>query len=60
MKINIIDFIIICLGLIYGTDETFIDQHQRFSDEIVGILSFIISIWFAISCASSLKRKSKS
>ena len=55
-----IDFIIICLGLIYGTDETFIDQHQRFSDEIVGILSFIISIWLAISCASSLKRTSKS
>lgn len=57
MKININDFIIICLGLIYGTDEIFIDQYN--SDEITGILSFIISIWLAISCISSLKRKSK-
>lgn len=59
MKISIIDFIIICLGLIYGTYKIFIDQNQRYSTQIAGILACIISVWLSISWARSLKGKSK-
>jgi hypothetical protein len=60
MKISIIDILLISLGFFYGTDEIFIDQEHRYSNEIAGILSFILSIWIFITCAVSLKGKTKS
>jgi hypothetical protein len=59
MKISIHDFILICLGSVYGTYEIFINQKHRYSYEIAGILSFVLSLWIAISCARSLKGKTK-
>jgi hypothetical protein len=49
MKISINDFILICLGFIYGTYEIFIEQEHRYSNEISGILSLILSLWISIS-----------
>lgn len=59
MKISIHDIILICLGFVYGTYEIFFNQKHRVSNEIAGILSFIISLWIAISCVRSLKGKTK-
>jgi hypothetical protein len=57
MKISTIDLFIIFLSFSYGTYALFIDNNDRFSNEIAGILSFIVSIWISISCVGSLKRK---
>lgn len=60
MKTSINDFILICLGFIYGTYEIFIEQEHRYSNEISGILSLILSLWISISYVRSLKGKTKS
>jgi hypothetical protein len=60
VKISTIDFFIIFLGFSYGTYALFIDNNHRFSNDIAGILSFIVSIWILISCMGSLKDKHKS
>jgi hypothetical protein len=57
MKIFTQDLIIICLGLILGTYETFIDNDHRISIELAGILSYILSLWICISYAKSFKRE---
>jgi hypothetical protein len=57
MKISTIDLFIIFLSFSYGTYALFIDNNDRVSSEIAGVLSYIVSIWIAISCAGSLKRK---
>jgi hypothetical protein len=57
MKMSTIDFIIIFLGFSYGTYALFVDNNYRISNDIAGILSFIISIWISISCLRSLKGK---
>jgi hypothetical protein len=59
MKISLYDFIFICLGFIYGTYVLFVDQNHRYSNDITGILSFVISFWVLISCARSEKGKAK-
>lgn len=58
MKISILDFIIICVSVIYGTYVIFIDQQHRYSNEIAGILSYILSLWIIISCTRSDNTKS--
>jgi hypothetical protein len=60
MKISTIDLFVIFLGFSYGMYAVFIDNNHRFSNELSGVLSFIVSIWIAISCAGSLKSKNKS
>lgn len=57
MKISTIDLFIIFLGFSYGAYALFIDNNDRFSNEIAGVLSFIVSIWISISCAGSLRKK---
>jgi hypothetical protein len=59
MKISSIDLFIIFLSFSYGAYALFVDNNHRFSNEIAGILSFIVSIWIAISCAGTLKGKNK-
>lgn len=54
MRISIYDIIFICLGLSYGTYEIFINQAHRYSYDIAGILSYILSIWL---CISYVKRR---
>ena len=60
MKIPIYDFLLICLGLSFGTYRIFIDDNHRVSNEFAGILSYILSLWICISCAKSLKGINKS
>ncbi|WP_256237631.1 hypothetical protein [Bacillus sp. EB600] len=55
MKISTNDFMVIISGFVYGMYALFIDNNHRYSNQIAGILSFIISIWISISCARSLK-----
>lgn len=60
MKMSTIDFIIIFLGFSYGSYALFVDNNCRISNEIAGILSFVVSIWISISCLRSLKHKQQS
>ncbi|MCQ6281338.1 hypothetical protein JN080_19265 [Bacillus sp. EB600] len=55
LKISTNDFMVIISGFVYGMYALFIDNNHRYSNQIAGILSFIISIWISISCARSLK-----
>lgn len=60
LKISINDLLIVFIGYCYGTYELFIENNHRYSSEISGILSFILSTWILISYLRSLKSKHKS
>lgn len=60
MKISTIDLFIIFLSFSYGTYALFVDNNHRFSNDVAGVLSFIVSIWITISCAGTLRGKNKS
>lgn len=59
MKISISDFILIFLGYGISLYEIFIEKSHRISNEISGILSFILSTWISISYVKGFKSKQK-
>lgn len=59
MRISIFDIIFICVGLIFGIYEVFFNQSHRYSKEIAGVLSIILSLWISISCVRTVKNNSK-
>jgi hypothetical protein len=59
MRISIPDFIFIFSGFIYGIYEIVIDDTHVYITKIVGMLSFILSLWVLVSCIESRKDKTE-